>query len=130
MRFRATSRIERMIGKDMSISATFITNNGRHLAHPQDVNIVNTAALVDNFKRFFGVAPASLTQAGFFSLPTSNCAPSATCPQGFTVIIPGILGVNNAGQKIVSPIAADYFRKLGPELFLCPGIDRRQQGDV
>jgi hypothetical protein len=109
--------IERMIGKDMSVSATFITNNGRHLAHPQDVNIVNTSALVENFRRFFGVAPASLAQAGFFGLPTTNCAPSASCPQGFTVIIPGLVGVNNAGQKIVSPIAADYFRKLGPNYF-------------
>jgi len=114
--------IEQMIGKDMSISATFITNNGRHLAHPQDVNIVDTSALVENFRRFFGVAPANLTQAGFFSLPTSNCAPSATCPRGFTVIIPGILGVNNSGQKIISPIAADYFRKLGPNYFFVQAL--------
>lgn len=109
--------VERMLGKDMSISATFITNNGRHLAHPQDVNIVNTSALVDNFRRFFGVAPANLSQAGFFTLPTSNCTQSAACPLGFTVIIPGLVGVNNQGQKIVSPIAADYFRQLGPNYF-------------
>jgi len=115
--FQGNLAIERMIGKDMSVSATFITNNGVHLAHPQDVNIVNTSALVDNFRRFFGVSPASLSQAGFFALPTSNCAPSAACPRGFTVIIPGLVGVNNVGEKIVSPIAADYFRKLGPNYF-------------
>jgi hypothetical protein len=81
------------------------------------VNIVNTSALNENFRRFFGVNPSNLSQAGFFSLPTSNCAPSAACPLGFTVIIPGLVGVNGAGQKIVSPIAADYFRRLGPNYF-------------
>ena len=115
--FQGNLGIEHMIGKDMSVSANFITVNARHLAHPQDVNIVNTSALNENFRRFFGVNPANLSQAGFFSLPTSNCAPSAACPLGFTVIIPGLVGVNGAGQKIVSPIAADYFRKLGPNYF-------------
>jgi hypothetical protein len=108
---------EQMIGRDMAVSANFITINGRHLAHPQDVNTVNSSALVENFRRFFGVNPANLSQAGFFSLPTANCAPSATCPLGFTVIIPGLVGVNGAGQRIVSPIAANYFRKLGPNYF-------------
>ncbi len=109
--------IEQMIGRNMSISANYITVNARHLAHPQDVNLVNTDALVENFRRFFGVGPANLSQAGFFSLPTANCAPSAACPQGFTVIIPGLVGINGAGQKIVSPIAANYFRRLGPNYF-------------
>lgn len=114
--------IEHQIGKNTAISASFITVNGRHLAHPQDVNIVQTNLLIDNFRRFFGIAPANLTQAGFFSLPTTNCAPSAACPLGFTVIIPGFLGVNNAGQKIVSPIAADFFRRLGPNYFFVKAL--------
>ncbi|MEP6703438.1 MAG: TonB-dependent receptor, partial [Acidobacteriota bacterium] len=115
--FQGNLGIEQMIGKDMSISANYITVNAHHLAHPQDVNLVNQGALVENFRRFFGINPANLSQAGFFSLPTSNCAPSAACPLGFTVIIPGLVGVNGAGQKIVSPIAADYFRRLGPNYF-------------
>jgi len=101
----------------MVISASYITVNARHLAHPQDVNPVDTNAMRENFRRFFGVNPANLTQAGFFSLPTTNCTASAACPQGFTVIIPGLVGVNNSGQRIVSPIAANYFRKLGPNYF-------------
>jgi hypothetical protein len=115
--FQGNLGIEQMIGKDMSFSANYITVNARHLAHPQDVNIVNTTALVDNFRRFFGVGPSSLSQAAFFSLPTTNCAASAACPLGFTVIIPGLVGVNGAGQRIVSPIAANYFRRLGPNYF-------------
>ena len=115
--YQANLGFEQMIGKDMVFTVNAITINGRHLAHPQDVNTVNSTALVDNFRRFFGIAPANLSQAGFFSLPTSNCAPSAACPLGFTVIIPGLVGVNGAGQKIVSPIAANYFRKLGPNYF-------------
>ena len=115
--FQGNLGIEHMIGKDMSVSANFIMVNSRHLAHPQDVNIVNNSALNENFRRFFGVNPATLSQAGFFSLPTSNCTASAACPLGFTVIIPGLVGVNGSGQKIVSPIAANYFRKLGPNYF-------------
>ena len=109
--------VERQIGKDALLSASFITVNARHLGHPQDVNITQTNLLVDNFRRYFGIAPSSISQAGFFSLPTTNCAPSAACPLGFTVIIPGLVGVNNAGQRIVSPIAANYFRRLGPNYF-------------
>jgi hypothetical protein len=115
--FQGNLGIEHMIGNDMSVSANYITVNARHLAHPQDVNTVNNSALNENFRRFFGVNPANLSQAGFFTLPTANCAASAACPLGFTVIIPGLVGVNGAGQKIVSPIAANYFRRLGPNYF-------------
>ncbi len=115
--FQGNLGIEQMIGKDMVLSVNYITVNARHLAHPQDVNNVDTNALRENFRRFFGIFPANLSQAGFFQLPTTNCTASASCPQGFTVIIPGLVGVNNSGQRIVSPIAANYFRKLGPNYF-------------
>jgi hypothetical protein len=120
--FQGNLGIEQMVGKDMSFSASYITVNARHLGHPQDVNTVNTGALVENFRRFFGISPSNLSQAGFFSLPTANCAPSAACPLGFTVIIPGLVGVNGAGQKIVSPIAANYFRLLGPNYFFVSSV--------
>lgn len=125
--------IEQMIGKNMSLSASYITLNARHLAHPQDVNTVNTSALVDNFRRYTanqpaggacgtvacpstGRAPTSLTEAAFFSLPTTSSAL-------YTVVIPGIVVVNNStGLRIVSPIAADYFRKLGPNYFFTQAI--------
>lgn len=126
MAFQGNLSIERMIGRDMSVSASYITVNARHLAHPQDVNPVNQQALIDNFRRFTannpvacgptpcpatGRAPTSLSEAAFFSLPTASNAL-------YTVVVPGFVAVNNTtGQRIVSPIAADFFRKLGPNYF-------------
>ena len=107
--------IERQIGRDMSVSAGYITVIARHLAHPQDVNNVDTSAAIENFRRFAGRAPVNSTEANFFSLPTA--CPGAGCPPGFTVIVPGFVGVNGLGQRVVSPIAADFFRRLGPNYF-------------
>jgi hypothetical protein len=124
---------ERLIGKDMAVSATFITNNGRHLAHPQDVNIVNTNALRENFRRFAvnnpafpgcttatpmapSCFPTSLATAAFFPMPTTSNAL-------FTVVIPGLIAVNNTtGERIVSPVAADYFRRVGPNYFFVAAV--------
>jgi hypothetical protein len=112
--------IERQIGKDMAVSASYITVNARHLAHPQDVNTVQSNLLIDNFRRFAGRAPTSLAEAAFFSLPTS-CTPT-TCPPGFTVVVPGFIGRNGLGQTVVSPIAANFFRKLGPNYFFVKAL--------
>lgn len=121
---------ERQLGKDTVFSASFITVNTRHLAHPQDVNIVQSSLMVDNFRRFTannpvacggpcpatGRAPTGLAEAAFFSLPTTTSAL-------YTVVIPGLIVVNNTtGQKIVSPIAADYFRRLGPNYFFVASV--------
>jgi hypothetical protein len=122
---QANLTLEHQFGKDTVASASFITVNARHLGHPQDVNIVQSNLLVDNFRRFTannplacggpcpatGRAPTGLAEAAFFSLPTTSSAL-------YTVVIPGLIVVNNTtGQKIVSPIAADYFRRLGPNYF-------------
>jgi hypothetical protein len=113
--------VEQMIGKDMALSVTFITNNGRHLAHPQDVNLVNSAALIENFRRFAGRAPNNLTEAAFFSLP-QVCDATHPCPPGWTIVVPGIIGINGLGQKVVSPVAADYFRTVGPNYFFVKAL--------
>ena len=118
---QANLTIERMIGRDMAVSAGFINVSAHHLAHPQDVNNVNLAATVENFRRFAGRAPTSLSEANFFSLPTS-CANPALCPPGYTVVVPGFIGINGLGQKVVSPIAADFFRKLGPNYFFVKAL--------
>lgn len=125
MAFQGNMSIERMIGRSMSLTATYINVTARHLAHPQDVNNVNSQALVDNFRRFTannpvacngpcpstGRAPTSLAEAAFFSLPTTNSAL-------YTMIVPGFIIRNNStNQLIVSPIAANYFRKIGPNYF-------------
>lgn len=125
MAFQGNMSIERMIGRSMSLTATYINVTARHLAHPQDVNNVNSSALVENFRRFTannpvacngpcpstGRAPTSLSEAAFFSLPTTNSAL-------YTMIVPGFIIRNNStNQLIVSPIAANYFRKIGPNYF-------------
>ncbi|MFY9619576.1 MAG: carboxypeptidase-like regulatory domain-containing protein [Pyrinomonadaceae bacterium] len=123
--------IERQIGSNTLVSASYITVNARHLGHPQDVNIVQSDLLVNNFRRFTannpvacggpcpatGRAPTSLAEAAFFSLPT------ASVPGLYTVVIPGLVVVNaTTGQRIVSPIAADFFRKLGPNYFFVASV--------
>lgn len=125
--------IEQMIGKDMAISASYITVNARHLAHPQDVNNVNTDALRENFRRFAvnnpafagcttatptapSCFPTNLSTAAFFPMPTASNAL-------FTVVLPGLIAVNNTtGQRIVSPIAANFFRRLGPNYFFVSSV--------
>ncbi len=118
---QANFTVEHMIGNNMSISAGWIMVNAHHLGHPQDVNTVDTAALNENFRRFAGRLPNNLTEAAFFSLPTS-CAVAGSCPPGYTVVVPGFVGINGLGQKVVSPIAADFFRKLGPNYFFVKAL--------
>jgi len=133
--------IEKMIGKNMAISATYITVQGRHLAHPQDVNIVNTSSLVDNFRRFTannpvacpvngvpapcgptGRAPISLSEAAFFTIPNTSSqlytVLVASNPQYAAQVGALVARNNTTGAIIVNPVAADYFRKLGPNYFL------------
>jgi hypothetical protein len=125
--------IEHMIGRDMAISANYITVNGRHLAHPQDVNNVNTDAMRENFRRFAlnnpafpgctsatptapSCYPPNLATAAFFPMPT------ASNPL-FTVLVPGLVAINNtSGERFVSPIAANYFRRLGPNYFFVNAV--------
>jgi hypothetical protein len=114
--------VERQLTKDMSITANYIFVGAHHLPHPRDINLMRNDLLIENFRRFFSVAPPDPTSAQFFSLPTSNCAPSLACPLGFTVVIPGILGRNAAGQGIVSPIAANFFRPNAPNYFFVQAL--------
>lgn len=107
--------IEHQVGRDMSISASYLFVGAHHLPHPQDINAPQTDLLIENFRRFAGGPPASNAQALFFSLPAA--CPGAGCPPGFTVIIPGLVGRNALGQGVVSPPAANFFRPSGPNYF-------------
>src|SRR4030095_808572 len=92
--------VERQLAKDMSLTANYIFVGAHHLPHARDINLMRNDLLIENFRRFFSVAPPDPTSAQFFSLPTSNCAPSAACPLGFTVVIPGRLRPRRPGQGI------------------------------
>ena len=117
---QANFTIERQLTKDMSISGSYIFVGAHHLPHPQDINAPQTDLLIENFRRFAGVAPASNTQALLFSLPTA--CPGAGCPPGYTVLIPGLLGKNGLGQGVVSPIAANFFRPNSPNYFFIASV--------
>jgi len=118
--------IERQVGKNSVLSASFITVNARHLGHPQDVNNVRLDRLVGNFQRFFGFSPSGLAAAAFgISIPSTAPGSLFTNAVGrtFAVIIPGMIaapivgGAPDLTQKVVNPIMANYFRKLGPNYF-------------
>ena len=117
---QANFTVERQLTKDMSLSAGYIFVGAHHLPHPEDINAPRTDLLIENFRRFAGVAPASNSQALLFSLPTA--CPGAGCPPGFTVIIPGLVGVNGLGQGVVSPIAANFFRPNSPNYFFVAAV--------
>ena len=117
---QANFTVEHQLTKDMSISASYIFVGAHHLPHPEDVNSPRTDLLIENFRRFAGAAPASNSQALLFSLPTA--CPGAGCPPGFTVVIPGLVGVNALGQGVVSPIAANFFRPNSPNYFFVASV--------
>jgi hypothetical protein len=112
---QANLTIERQVTKNMSFSAGWIFVGAHHLPHPEDVNSPRTDLLIENFRRFAGVNPPSSGAAEFFSLPTTSSG-------GFTVIIPGLVGINAAGQGVVSPIAANFFRPNGPNYFFVNSV--------
>jgi hypothetical protein len=113
--------VERQLSKDMSLSANYIFVGAHHLPHPRDINLMRNDLLIENFRRFFGGPPPDPTSAQFFSLPLT-CAPPAVCPAGYTIVIPGILGRNAAGQGVVSPIAANFFRPNAPNYFFVQAL--------
>ena len=106
-------------------------------AHPQDVNTVDTQALVDNFRRFTANNPQACPVNGV----PGPCGPTAVLRQAFPRRRSSIQAVpsgnaavhdqlfrvlssinNTTGQKIVNPIAANYFRKLGPNYFFVQAL--------
>jgi hypothetical protein len=130
---QANFAIEHMIGRDMSLSASYIMVNAHHLNHPQDINAPDTDALRENFRRFAvnnpafpgctsanptapACYPTNVTSASFFPVPTASNAL-------FTVVIPGLVAVNNTtGQRFVSGVAANFFRPLAPNYFFVSSV--------
>jgi hypothetical protein len=54
------------------------------------------------------------------------------CPPGWTVVVPGFIGINGLGQKVVNPVASNYFRKIGPNYFFVKALTglNKQQWDA
>jgi hypothetical protein len=108
--------VERQLTKDMALSVGYIFVGARHLPHPTDLNTPNTALQIENFRRFAGRNPTSTQEAVAFSVPTASNA-------NFTVVIPGIVAVNNAtGLGFVAPAVANFFRPNAPNYFLASAL--------
>ncbi len=139
--FQGNLGFEQMIGKDMSLSASYITVNARHLAHPQDVNTVNTQALVDNFRRFTANNPQACPVNGV----PGPCGPTgrrSDKPLGSSFLLfkcavwntslhhcrPWIyLGEQHDWPENCKSDRGQLLQETGSELFLRPGVDRLEQ---
>ncbi len=120
---QANFGIEHQLTKNMSVSASYIFVGAHHLPHPIDLNAPDTALQIENFRRFTataanpqGTLPTNTTQAINFSVPTATSA-------AYTVVIPGIIAVNNAtGLRFVNPAVANFFRPSAPNYFLTQAL--------
>lgn len=94
------------------MSVGYLMVGTRHLPRPIDINAPQINLLVENFRRFAGRLPVNTTEAQAFSVPTTSSA-------AYTVVIPGLVAVNNAtGQGFVNAAAANFFRPNAPNYFL------------
>lgn len=110
---QANFAVEQQLGKNMSLSASYIFVGSHHLLHPTDLNTPNTALQIQNYVRCFGTQPTS-TQAVATVDPTTCNAPG-----GWTNVIAGIISVNNTtGQRVIAPAIANFFRPNAPNYFL------------
>ena len=113
---QANLGIEHQLTRNMALSVSYIFVGAHHLPHPNDINSPRTDLQIQNFQRFAGRLPTSQQEAVAFSVPTVSSA-------AYTVVIPGIIAVNNAtGQRFVSPAVANFFRPNAPNYFLAQAL--------
>ncbi|MEO6120289.1 MAG: TonB-dependent receptor, partial [Terriglobales bacterium] len=109
---QASASFEHQFTDDVALSVGYLMVGTRHLPRPIDVNAPQTNLLIENFRRFAGRLPVNTTEAQAFSVPTVSSA-------AYTVVIPGLVAVNNAtGQGFVNAAAANFFRPNAPNYFL------------
>ncbi len=112
--------VEQQLGKDMSLSASYLFVGAHHLPHPLDVNAPRTDLQIQNFSRFFGGAlPSNTTAAVAFSIPTT--APGSAAGVGCAVVIPGMVA-QCPGGRVVAPAIANFFRPNAPNYFLAQAL--------
>lgn len=112
--------VEHKFRDDFAVSVGYLFVGGRHLPRPIDINAPQNNLLIQNFIRFAGVPPANSTQALAFTIPAGPaCATpaSTSCAR-----IPGMVFVNAAGQVVIAPAVANFFRPSGPNYFLAQAL--------
>lgn len=120
---QANLSFERQLTKNMALSVSFIHVGAHNLPHPTDLNSPQTNLQIENYRRFTATAgnlagnlPPNQQAAIAFSLPTVSNAQ-------YTVVIPGIIVVNNStGLRIISPAVANFFRPNAPNYFLAQAL--------
>ncbi|MEZ5427302.1 MAG: TonB-dependent receptor [Pyrinomonadaceae bacterium] len=113
---QANLTFEHQLTQNMALSVSYIFVGAHHLPHPTDLNTPDTALQIENFRRFAGRNPINTQEAVAFSVPMMSDA-------NFTVIIPGMVAVNNAtGLGFVAPAVANFFRPNAPNYFLAQAL--------
>ena len=113
---QANFTVERQLTNNMSLSVGYIGVFAKHLPHPTDLNTPDIALQIENFRRFAGRDPINTQEAVAFSVPTASNA-------AFTVVIPGMVAVNNmTGLGFVAPAVANFFRPNAPNYFLAQAL--------
>ena len=113
---QANLAIERQIDRNTSVEVKYLFVGTHNLPHPLDINAPDTNLQIQNFIRFAGRAPQNTQEAVAFSVPTVSSA-------AYTVVIPGIIAVNNAtGQRFIAPAVANFFRPNAPNYFLAAAL--------
>jgi hypothetical protein len=112
--------VERDLGHNYSINVAFNSTGGRHLNRPVNVNPVNPALVVKNWRAAVsaveaGLAPASV--AGPTSNPLTVATASGTAP----------CGIGPAGPYVTPPLL-NFFRKSGLNTSLANFLDTQGAG--
>ncbi|HSS19760.1 MAG TPA: TonB-dependent receptor [Pyrinomonadaceae bacterium] len=104
---------EQQIGKNMSISASYLFVGAHHLPHPLDVNAPRTDLQIANYVRCFNAQPTNITQ-----VLTVN---PAACSNIVAQPIPGMISVTTRGG-VIAPAVANFFRPNAPNYFLAQAL--------
>jgi hypothetical protein len=105
--------VEHQLGKDMSLSASYLFVGAHHLPHPLDVNAPRTDLQIQNYIRCFNAPPPNITAA-----LTVN---PALCSNILAQPIPGLISVTTRGG-VIAPAAANFFRPNAPNYFLVQAL--------
>lgn len=105
--------VEQQLGKDTSLSASYLFVGAHHLPHPLDVNAPRTDLQILNYVRCFGVPPPNITAA--LTVNPAACSNIVAQP------IPGLISVTTRGG-VIAPAAANFFRPNAPNYFLVQAL--------
>ena len=105
--------VEHQLGKNMSLSASYLFVGAHHLPHPLDVNAPRTDLQIQNYIRCFNAPPPNITAA-----LTVN---PALCSNILAQPIPGLISVTTRGG-VIAPAAANFFRPNAPNYFLVQAL--------